>query len=115
MIDRASAESDGCRRHDSTNRPQADLHVLNVCMDCDQVWLAKLRPEQPTAFSLAVVLTLGGVPGFQASAFAMLKVQPANTACNCACKLSRPVAAVDDGIPWHRPSLLMPSHLGLMG
>ena len=38
------------------------------------MWLAKLRPEQPSAFSVAVVLTLAGVPGFQASSFAMLKV-----------------------------------------
>lgn len=47
-----------------------------------QVWLAKLRPEQPSAFSSAVVLTLAGVPGFQAPAFAMLKVPPANRAHN---------------------------------
>ncbi|KAK9840796.1 hypothetical protein WJX81_005265 [Elliptochloris bilobata] len=38
-----------------------------------KVWLAKLRPEQPSPFLVAVALTLAGVSGFQAASFAMLK------------------------------------------
>ena len=57
------------------------------------MWLAKLRPEQPSAFSVAVVLTLAGVPGFQASAFAMLKVVDADRAHNLAWCLDIPMTA----------------------
>lgn len=39
-----------------------------------QVWQAKLRPEQPTPFSVAVALTLTGIPGCQVASSGMLKV-----------------------------------------
>lgn len=39
-----------------------------------QVWHAKLRPEQPTPFSVAVALTLTGIRGCQVASSGMLKV-----------------------------------------